>query len=193
MLYACLMYYTDDRELLHRVRLSHRAFLAGLLERGSCVAAGSFVPADDGGLFLYEAPDLAAAEAILAQDPYVKHGVAAARSARLGNARRPARTAPRDRSGAERPMMSEDGIRCAGSPRIGSCLASVHLRLSTLGDRVTSTPTGAVSYRATRLAVEVGRNLARFRERYEHAVPLFPLRKSGNWFSRSPHGRTCLI
>ena len=37
-----------------------------LLERGSCVAAGSFVPADDGGLFLNEAPDLAAAEAILA-------------------------------------------------------------------------------------------------------------------------------
>ena len=39
---------------------------------------------------------------------------------------------------------------------------------------MTSTPTDAVSYRATRLTVEVGRNLARFRERYEHAVPAFP-------------------
>ncbi|HEX9538429.1 MAG TPA: hypothetical protein VGA04_09690 [Streptosporangiaceae bacterium] len=42
---------------------------------------------------------------------------------------------------------------------------------------MTSTPTGAVSYRATRLTVEVGRNLGRFRERYEHAVPLFPAAK----------------
>ena len=39
---------------------------------------------------------------------------------------------------------------------------------------MTSTPTDVVSYRATRLTVEVGRNLARFRERYEHAVPPFP-------------------
>jgi uncharacterized protein YciI len=38
---------------------------------------GFVLPADDGGLFLYEAPDLAAAKAVLAQDPYVKHGVAA--------------------------------------------------------------------------------------------------------------------
>jgi uncharacterized protein YciI len=65
MLYACLMHYSDDRELLNRVRPGHRAFLAGLLERGSCVAAGSFVPADDGGLFLYDAPDLAAAAPII--------------------------------------------------------------------------------------------------------------------------------
>jgi hypothetical protein len=39
------------------------------------------------------------------------------------------------------------------------------------------TPTDAVSYRATRLTVEVGSNLARFRERYEHAVPRFPAAK----------------
>ena len=43
-----------------------RLSVVGLLERGSCVAAGSFVPTDDGGLFLCEAPDLVAAEAILA-------------------------------------------------------------------------------------------------------------------------------
>ena len=42
---------------------------------------------------------------------------------------------------------------------------------------MTSTPTDAVSYRATRLTVEVGRNLTRFRERYEHAVPAFPAAK----------------
>jgi hypothetical protein len=42
---------------------------------------------------------------------------------------------------------------------------------------VTSTPTDAVSYRGTRLTIEVGRNLARFRERYEHAVPPFPAAK----------------
>lgn len=42
---------------------------------------------------------------------------------------------------------------------------------------MTSTPAGAVSYRATRLTVEVGWNLARFRERYEHAVPPFPAAK----------------
>ena len=42
---------------------------------------------------------------------------------------------------------------------------------------MTSTPTDAVSYRGTRLTIEVGRNLARFRERYEHAVPPFPAAK----------------
>jgi hypothetical protein len=43
--------------------------------------------------------------------------------------------------------------------------------------KVTSTPTGAVSYRTTRLTVEVGQSLPRFRERYEHAVPPFPAAK----------------
>jgi hypothetical protein len=62
MPYACLLHYGDDRELPQRVRPS----LAGLLERGGCVAAGSFVPADDGGLFLYNARDHAKAEAIVA-------------------------------------------------------------------------------------------------------------------------------
>jgi hypothetical protein len=42
---------------------------------------------------------------------------------------------------------------------------------------VTSMPAGAASYRAPRLTVEVGRNLARFRERYEHAVLPFPAAK----------------
>jgi uncharacterized protein YciI len=65
MLHACLMHDSDDRELLNRVRPSHRAFLARLLERGSCVATVSFVPADDGGLFLYEAPDPTAAAPII--------------------------------------------------------------------------------------------------------------------------------
>jgi hypothetical protein len=39
---------------------------------------------------------------------------------------------------------------------------------------VTSTSAGAVSYSTTRLTVEVGPYMARFRERYERAVPPFP-------------------
>lgn len=38
-------------------------------------------------------------------------------------------------------------------------------------------PADAVSYRATRLTIEVGQSLTRFRERYEHAVPPFPAAK----------------
>jgi hypothetical protein len=42
---------------------------------------------------------------------------------------------------------------------------------------VTSTSAGAVGYRATRLTVEAGPDMARFRERYERAVPPFPAEK----------------
>ena len=39
---------------------------------------------------------------------------------------------------------------------------------------MTSTPAGAVPYRATRLTVEAGPELAEFRARYEQAVPTVP-------------------
>ena len=39
---------------------------------------------------------------------------------------------------------------------------------------MTSSSTGAVAYRATRLTVEVGPDLPEFRARYEQAVPPFP-------------------
>ena len=42
---------------------------------------------------------------------------------------------------------------------------------------MTSTSAGAVSYRATRLTVEAGPDMARFRERYERAVPPSPAEK----------------
>ena len=42
---------------------------------------------------------------------------------------------------------------------------------------MTSSPTGAVVYRATRLTAEVGPDLPTFRAQYEQAVPLFPTRQ----------------
>jgi uncharacterized protein YciI len=61
-----------------RVRPQHRTYMMELIERGNVVAAGSFLPDDDGGLFLYEAADLDEVRRMVEDDPYVREGISCA-------------------------------------------------------------------------------------------------------------------
>ena len=59
-------------------RAAHVAFLEGLNSEGKLALAGPFLDAEgkpDGSLVVVEAPDLAAAQALSAADPYAKAGL----------------------------------------------------------------------------------------------------------------------
>lgn len=58
-------------------RPAHRDYLKSLLEGGKLIAAGPFLD-DSGALIIYEAADLAEAQALLAKDPYTLAGSALA-------------------------------------------------------------------------------------------------------------------
>ncbi|WP_433307941.1 YciI family protein [Actinoplanes sp. CA-030573] len=58
-----------------KVRDEHLAFLEGLVEQGVVVAAGRQDP-PVGGLVLVDVADEARAFEVMAQDPYVRNGVA---------------------------------------------------------------------------------------------------------------------
>ena|ERR1700761_5286233 len=73
MTFICLMDYVD-LEAIARVRPRHRDYMFKLIAENKVIAAGSFVPDDDGGLFLYEAPSLQAAQQLVADDPYIQEG-----------------------------------------------------------------------------------------------------------------------
>jgi uncharacterized protein YciI len=72
----CVMDYCEDKQRLASVRPRHRDYLRALIGAGKVLSAGSFVPEDDGGLFLYEAPSHEEAEKMVRDDPYVLDGVA---------------------------------------------------------------------------------------------------------------------
>jgi uncharacterized protein YciI len=77
--------YSEDTSPRDAVRPAHRAFLAGLLERGTLLASGPWSPAegaDDGALLVVTADDLDAATALLDEDPFRTVGVVAAREIR---------------------------------------------------------------------------------------------------------------
>jgi hypothetical protein len=57
---------------------------------------------------------------------------------------------------------------------------------------VTSTPAADVSYRVTRLTVEVGGVGPDSGSHTRMRCRPFPLRRSRSWYSTSPYGRTCL-
>jgi uncharacterized protein YciI len=61
--------YSDNNELRAATRPLHREYLAQLLADGKLVLGGRFGD-DHGAILVYEAEDKAAAEAILAQDPF---------------------------------------------------------------------------------------------------------------------------
>jgi uncharacterized protein YciI len=73
MIFVCIMEYAG-KEVIAQVRPSHRAYMHDLIAQGKVIAAGSFAPEGDGGLFLYEAPNREAADLMVAEDPYVKGG-----------------------------------------------------------------------------------------------------------------------
>jgi uncharacterized protein YciI len=73
MIFVCIMEYVGGN-LIAQVRPKHRAYMHDLIAEGKVIAAGSFAPDGEGGLFLYEAPDREAADRMVAEDPYVKGG-----------------------------------------------------------------------------------------------------------------------
>lgn len=77
--------FIDDVEKRMSVRPKHREFLTKLFETGRLYAAGPFLD-DKGGISIYEASDLAEAEATLAEDPYTINGIFATTEIREWNA-----------------------------------------------------------------------------------------------------------
>jgi uncharacterized protein YciI len=75
-LFVALLEFTSDEDLRLRTRPRHREYLKSLLESGKLRLPGPWVD-DTGALLVYEADDQAAAEALLAADPYRQEGVLA--------------------------------------------------------------------------------------------------------------------
>jgi uncharacterized protein YciI len=69
MKFANYIEYVDDQDAIAAIRPTHRAYLAGLLERGQLAVAGPF---DDG---VYEAESMETAKKFAAEDPYTLAGV----------------------------------------------------------------------------------------------------------------------
>ena len=69
-----LTYEYADPDLRARVRPRHLDYLGGLHEDGRVVSAGPFGDGS-GALVVYEAADLAAAQALVDADPYAVEGV----------------------------------------------------------------------------------------------------------------------
>lgn len=61
--------YVDSAEKLASLRPAHRQYMSQLLAGGQLVAGGPFTD-DSGALFIYEVDSVAAAEKIVAADPY---------------------------------------------------------------------------------------------------------------------------
>lgn len=71
--YAVNLTFTSDNEKRLATRPTHREYLKSLLDAGKLIESGPFTD-DSGALMVYEAPDLATAEAQLAADPYSTTG-----------------------------------------------------------------------------------------------------------------------
>jgi len=67
--FARTIAFTPGNARLLAVRPAHRAYVAELHARGEIRMSGPFAD-DDGALLVYEAADRAAAEALIAADPY---------------------------------------------------------------------------------------------------------------------------
>lgn len=72
-IFAVNLTFTSDTEQRLATRPTHREYLKTLLDTGKLVESGPFTD-DSGALMVYEAPDLATAEAQLAADPYTLAG-----------------------------------------------------------------------------------------------------------------------
>ena len=71
--FAVTLAFTNDLDKRLATRPTHREYLKELLDSGKLVQSGPFTD-DSGALLVYDAEDLAAAEAILAADPYTTTG-----------------------------------------------------------------------------------------------------------------------
>ena len=75
MLFVVLMHYTQPLDAVNAVRAEHLRHLEASAARGLIHAWARREP-PTGGLFIATAPDRAALEAVVAEDPYVRAGVA---------------------------------------------------------------------------------------------------------------------
>ena len=74
MKFAAIIEYSDDKESLKATHPAHRAYLRTFLESGQLRAAGPFAD-DAGALWVLDADDAEAADAIVRGDPLVGAGV----------------------------------------------------------------------------------------------------------------------
>ena len=75
-LFAVIGEFADDQELRLRTRPTHREYLRSLFDVGKIVMSGPWED-ETGMLLVYDVADLAAAQQLLAQDPYRSAGVLA--------------------------------------------------------------------------------------------------------------------
>jgi uncharacterized protein YciI len=74
--FVALLEYTENDDLRLRTRPRHREYLRGLLEAGKLRLSGPWED-ETGAMLVYQVDDQAAAEALLAADPYRQEGVLA--------------------------------------------------------------------------------------------------------------------
>ena len=74
MKYAAVIEYSPDQAKIQAARPAHRAYLAGLIEKGQLFAAGPFLD-DSGALIIYEADSPDAVDALMKADPFHAAGV----------------------------------------------------------------------------------------------------------------------
>ena len=78
MTYFATVYTYDDRDDMRtEVRPDHRAYLAELTAQGSLAVSGPYEGGARGALLIFSAESEDAARAIVAQDPFVLHGLVA--------------------------------------------------------------------------------------------------------------------
>lgn len=73
-----------DRDLLQRIRPTHREYLRELEQRGVLLAAGPYAD-DKAGLLIYSVADEDELRKVLDADPYTQHGVVARTTIREWN------------------------------------------------------------------------------------------------------------
>lgn len=93
MLFVVLMHYTQPLDAVNAVRVEHVRHLEAYAARGLIHAWARREP-PTGGLFIATAPDRMTLEALIAEDPYIRAGVATAEIVEMpsGNVRGALRT-----------------------------------------------------------------------------------------------------
>lgn len=74
MTFAVVLEYDPTDPKIDEFRPAHRAYLGGLKDEGKLVLSGPFGE-NAGGLIVYEAPSLEAAQGLVANDPFTIQGV----------------------------------------------------------------------------------------------------------------------
>jgi len=82
-LYAVEVTLADDAEQRARLHPHHRAHMTELVANGQVWLAGPWMDGGSGGLMVFEVPDRATLDLILAADPYARAGMVIARRIHL--------------------------------------------------------------------------------------------------------------